>query len=329
MRDLEEDIMKVFAAAGNDDVARVYLADFGEGRTIEFVESLQPPYPREEKWILMLSTLFGCPVQCLICDAGGSYKGKLTKEEMLVQIDYLIRQYYPDMKVPASKFKIQFARMGEPAFNMEVLDVLEELPTRYQAPGLMPSLSTIAPQSGRKFFQRLLEIKDRIYSGGRFQFQFSLHTTDEKLRDRLIPVKKWSFTQMAEYGQSFYQPGDRKITLNFALAAGMPLDPQVLLRYFHPDRYLIKITPVNPTCRVAQHGIESYVVPDRPETGETLAQSLVSSGYEVIVSIGEVEENLIGSNCGQYVLRYLNGEVPVKDGYTYLLEDLSSELSTC
>jgi 23S rRNA (adenine2503-C2)-methyltransferase len=316
--------MKVFAAAGCDDIATVYLAEFAPHRAIEFVESIQPPIPRDEKWILMVSTLFGCPVGCQICDAGGAYSGRLTRDEILIQIDYLVKKRYPDGLIPAQKFKIQFARMGEPAYNPAVIDVLEALPSRYNAPGLMPSLSTIAPKGTDRFFERLCEVKDRYYSNGKFQFQYSLHTTDEKLRDQLIPVKKWGFAQMAEFGQTFRQPGDRKITLNFALAAGNPLDPGVLLKYFRPDDYLIKITPVNPTYQVLKHGVNSYLNPDLPEEDGGLVESLESCGYEVIVSIGEVEENLIGSNCGQYVLNYLKTGAKLQDGYQYELYELLS-----
>jgi 23S rRNA (adenine2503-C2)-methyltransferase len=317
--------MKVFAAAGCDDIATVYMAEFAPHRAIEFVESVQPPIPRDEKWILMVSTLFGCPVGCQICDAGGSYAGKLTMEEIFVQIDYLVKKRYPDGFIPALKFKIQFARMGEPAYNPAVLDVLEALPGRYNAPGLMPSLSTIAPHGTDRFFKRLLEIKDRLYGDGSFQFQFSLHTTDEKLRDKLIPVKKWSFSRMADYGRSFRRPGDRRITLNFALADGNPLDPQVLLQYFDPEHYLIKITPVNPTYQVQKHGLQSFIDPKSHSENNELLESLRACGYEVIVSIGEVEENLIGSNCGQYVLNYMKAGAKMEDGYTYEVVHLPGE----
>ena len=74
--------MKVFARSGREELAMVYLARFDNDKTIEFVESLEPGYSREEKWVLILSTLFGCPVACSICDAGNEYKGKLSKEEL-------------------------------------------------------------------------------------------------------------------------------------------------------------------------------------------------------------------------------------------------------
>ena len=316
--------MKVTAVAGSDQIAMVYIADFGQGRAVEFVESVQMPLPREKKWVLMVSTLFGCPVKCRMCDAGGAYLGKLTSEEILTQIDYLVQKRFPGGIIPVEKFKIQFARMGEPSFNSSVLDVLTVLPNRYHAAGLIPSLSTIAPRGVDRFFDTLIEIKERLYPNGQFQFQYSLHTTDESLRDQLIPVKKWTFAQMAEYGNRFYRPGDRKLTLNFALAKGMPIAPEVLSRYFDPDKYLVKITPLNPTCQAVKNGLSSYLDPYGKKGDHEIVRLLADWGYEVIVAIGEAEENQIGSNCGQYLLKYLDERTPVANGYTYQLQSLSS-----
>jgi 23S rRNA (adenine2503-C2)-methyltransferase len=309
--------MKIVATTGNPELATVYMADMGDERLIEFVEACQPPYGRDERWILMVSTLFGCPVKCLFCDAGGGYRGKPSAEEILMQIDHMVKEWFPDGVVPAAKFKIQFARMGEPSLNMAVLDALEELPRRYQARGLMPSISTIAPNGTDAFFERLIEVKNRLYPGGRFQFQYSIHTTDAARRDELIPVKKWDFARIAAYGERFHRMGDRKITLNFALAENSPIEADVLTRYFDPSLYLIKLTPVNPTSRAVQNNLASHIDPTRPETAESVAQPLLEAGYEVIVSIGEVEENAIGSNCGQYVLNYLESGQMVDGGYTY------------
>ena len=131
--------------AGNEDIAMVYIVETDSGHLVECVESVQPPLPREKKWVLLVSTMFGCPIGCLMCDAGGYYHGKPTKDEIFSQIDFLVDKRFPDRKIPCEQFKIQFARMGEPSLNLQVLDVLQELPERYQAPGLMPSISTVAP----------------------------------------------------------------------------------------------------------------------------------------------------------------------------------------
>jgi len=310
--------MKVLAKTGREDIAMVYLAETTTGKLIEFAESLQPPLPIERKWVLTISTLYGCPVGCRFCDAGGWYEGRISKDDIIAQIDFLIKKRFLNNHVYVEKFKIQFARIGEPSYNPYILEVLDSLVSLYDAPGLIISFSTIAPNNTDNFFKKLIEIKNKNYVG-RFQFQYSLHTTDEKLRDWLIPMKKWTFKTMSEYGKSFYKEGDRKITLNFALADGMPVDPNILLKYFPPNLFLIKVTPINPTHRATRNRMISML--PHHEKSEIFTK-LRNAGYEVILSIGESEENLIGSNCGQYITAYKKTGELIEGGYTYPLQKI-------
>lgn len=313
--------MKVIASSGKDDLAVVYIGEMRDSHFVEFVESVQPPVPREKKWVLIVSSLFGCPVGCSFCDAGIAYRGKLSKEEILAQIDFPVKKRFPDGNIPAEKFKVQFARVGEPSFNYAVIEVLSELPFRYNASGLLPCVSTIAPFGSDVFFDRLLEVRKKIYKGKNFQLQFSIHTTDEKLRDKLIPVKKWKFKKISEYGEVFFEKGYRKITLNFALTADAPMDTSLLSKYFNPDKFLIKITPINPTHKALQNKISSFIEPENNERLEILIDKLKNAGYEVITSIGILEENNIGSNCGQYLQKHLAEKENLKDSYTYKVEN--------
>ena len=310
--------MKIIAKSEKEDLAVVYIGEFRNGRRIECVESLQPPFSRRKKWVLIISVMYGCPVQCRFCDAGYYYRGPVSKDDMLEQIDYLVSTRYPDKQVETDKFKIQFARMGEPALNTAVLDVLEELPHRYRVPGLMPTVSTIAPRSCKDFFTRLLDIKKTLYSE-RFQLQFSLHTTDPERRSWLIPVRTLSFAEIAAYGKRFYQGQGRKITLNFALDNQSELDPGVLLNYFSPETYLIKITPVNPTYSARDNNLRTS------ERITGTCEHIRAHGYDVILSIGEMEENKIGSNCGQYIQKKLTQQTQLQDSYTYQLQELREE----
>lgn len=310
--------MKVLARTGKDDIAVVYIAESDEGKLVEFVESVHPPNTREKKWVLMLSTLYGCPVKCRFCDAGNYYQGRLSEEEILSQIDYLVEKRFPDKKVNVEKFKIQFTRIGEPSFNSNVLKVLTKLPGLYDAPGLIISLSTIAPVGTDDFFEKLKSIKKKKYPKN-FQFQYSLHSTDENMRDWLIPVKKWDFKKMSDYGDEFYEEGGKKIVLNFALAERAIVDPEVLLKYFSPDTFIIKVTPVNPTFQMKKNGIIS-VLPQLK--GNKIISKLQSAGYEVIVSIGDLEENFIGSNCGQYLSSYKRKNTEIEGAYTYDIQKI-------
>jgi 23S rRNA (adenine2503-C2)-methyltransferase len=308
--------MKIVAKTENNDIATVYVARTKQGKLIEFVESVQPPIPREEKWVLIISTLYGCPVKCKFCDSGGFYNGKLSKEDIFDQIDFMVSTRFPNRKLSIPKFKIQFARMGEPALNPAVLDVLDEFDQRFDAPGFLPSVSTIAPIGCESFLERLLEIKNEKYLGN-FQMQFSIHTTDEERRNWLIPVRKWSFQQIADFGKRFKSKEDKKITLNFALAKENVIDTDVLLKYFDPDIFLIKITPINPTYKAEENHLSSAIF-DKDDLAIT--DKIREVGYDVILSIGELEENQIGSNCGQHLMNYMNENEKPEGAYSYSLE---------
>ena len=52
-------MMEVIAEQGNEELAKVYVASMrgSSEYLVEFVESIQPPIPREKKWVLIVSTL--------------------------------------------------------------------------------------------------------------------------------------------------------------------------------------------------------------------------------------------------------------------------------
>jgi 23S rRNA (adenine2503-C2)-methyltransferase len=290
----------------------------GDPRSVvEFVESLQPPLPRESKWVLIVSTMFGCPIGCQMCDAGGEFAGMLTREEILAQVDALVLRRYPDRQVPIRKFKIQFARMGEPSLNPSVLGAMEAIPSSYDAPGLLVSLSTVAPTRSERFFEKLAAVKEKLYRAGRFQLQFSIHSTNPEMRRELIPVPTWTLKQIASYGERFCCPeeGDRRVVLNFAPVVGYDVDASVIAADFDPHKFIIKLTPLNPTLRASRRGLRSVIEPGSPGTWETLLSDFTGEGFDVILSIGEPEENRIGSNCGQLVRRALRESGGSRDAY--------------
>jgi 23S rRNA (adenine2503-C2)-methyltransferase len=295
--------LEIISRHGREDLAFVYVARMGgrRGGYVEFVESLQPPLPRDEKWVLIVSTLAGCPVKCPICDANSQPGAPLSARQILAQIDHMVSQRFPGGDIRVEKFKVQFARMGDPALNPAVLDVLEELPSLYMAPALIPCISTIAPRKGLPFLERLIEIKSDLYSEGRFQMQISIHSTDEGERDFLMPYPKMTLAEISAYGDKFFTYGDRKITLNFATPKGFEVDTGKMRQLFDPERFIIKITPVNPTRNMEAHRLESLVIGERPEEAAPLVTSFEEAGFDVILSIGELGENAIGSNCGQFV----------------------------
>lgn len=296
------DLIEKYAAG---EIATAFLGRTSLGNEVEFAEATQPPFSRNEKEVILVSTMAGCPVGCRMCDAGTFYRGNLTADEIFEQIDYVVFNRFAGRSVPSNKFKIQFAKMGEPALNDSVLEVLDLLPGRYQAPGLLPSVSTTAPAGRDRFFAALFEIKEKHYRG-RFQLQFSIHSTDDRQRAERLPIKKWDLQQIGRYGKEFVKERDKKISLNFALAQDSLIDADSLAEIFDPAHFLVKITPLNPTYQGIRNGMVSGVdaversLPFHPG----LMKEMTERGFEVILSIGALEENKIGSNCGQSVLRH-------------------------
>ncbi len=298
---------RIVESKKKDGLGEILVASLrGDGsHLVEFVDTRDPRFPVEEKWVTILSTQFGCPVGCLFCDAGGMFLGNLMPGEMLFLLDFLVDRRFPGRKVPVPKWKLHFARMGEPALNPSVLEVLEMLPERYDAPGLIPTVPTIAPARSGAWFERLLEIKNRLYPGGRFQVQFSANSTDEDYRDRIMPHPKWSLEEIARFGETWFEEGDRKLTLNFALGPGIPFDPARVAELFDPGKFLVKITPVNQTERARENGIATFLAPERTSLPEEILAPLEEARFEVVLSIGEAEEIDLGTNCGQAVSRIL------------------------
>lgn len=295
-------------SSGNPDLAMVHVGEDGAGRRFEFVDSIQPPRSRDEKWVVIVSTMYGCPVGCQFCDAGGGYQGKVDAQGMLWQVRQAVDARFGEGNAPRTDMlKVQFARMGDPALNDQVLDALVGLRAAYPDTNVVASVSTVGPTASRGFLHRLREVKDQHYPGGAFQLQFSIHSTDREVRARLCPIRTLSFDEMAAIGESFRDPGDKRVTLNFCLIDGIPIDPAVVRGHFDPEHFLIKLTPLNPTTRAESAGLVSLIEKGREEAARDFIEGFRDQGFDVLLSIGEYEENQIGSNCGQYLGR-INGE---------------------
>ncbi|SHM64680.1 23S rRNA (adenine2503-C2)-methyltransferase [Caldanaerovirga acetigignens] len=44
---------------------------------------------------------------------------------------------------------------------------------------------------------------------------------------------------------------------------------------------------------------------------------MFESDYDVTISVGDIRENLIGSNCGQYIIRFLKERPELRGAYTF------------
>lgn len=288
--------MRILYERGLDELATVYAAGYrGSGRHIlEFVDSLSGSRDILEKWVIVLSSQFGCPVGCPMCDTKGYFNGDPTLDELLSQVGFLVGKRFPDGHIPTKKFKVQFARMGEPALNPNIPRAVELIGDIYDSPGYMPCISTTAPDGCGGFFDSIKELNHDLFMG-RFQLQFSVHSTDRRQRDSLIPINKWDLESISRYGEEFFV-GGRKVALNFAMAPENRLDANVISGLFSPEVFMVKLTPVNPTQQALMNDLvrEDLVEEEIPQIC-----SLRDNGFQVVLSVGDPRENSLGSNCGQ------------------------------
>lgn len=292
--------IEIISMTGTPDVAEIFVARTRTGdddSMIEFVSGLDWRHPREEKWIINVSTQFGCPVGCAFCDAAHRFFGNLTADEMLAQVRTVLDRH-PGLAARCAKLKVHFARMGEPALNPHVLTAMARLPGMVQSPGLWACVATTAPGGTEAWFDRLLELRDSQFPR-RFQLQFSVNSTSEAARARLVPVALQPFAWIREYAARFHEPGGRMVVLNFALAETIPFDARELGRHFDPATTCVKLTPLNPTDAGQDNLLESM----SRERLEQACAEVLAQGFPTVLSIGDPREDEIGSNCGQSVRR--------------------------
>lgn len=295
--------MRIVSTLDAGPAGRAYLARLAgsERRLVEFLDTVEPGVPKEDKWVAMLSTQAGCVIGCRMCDGGAlNWRGNVPPAEIAAQLRRIVRDN-PGLDARRHpKLKVHFARLGEPALNPGMPEVLERLAAEWGGPGLLPVFSTMAPDApvAAESLEAVRAVKDRLYAGGRFQLQFSLHSTDEADRRRAMRARPWSLERVADFGRRWWRPGDRKITLNFPLSPDLALDPAAAARVFDPARFLFKIAAIHPTHAAEAHGgSRPWTV--APPDAAWAAEGLRAHGFEVLLAPSARGAAEPAISCGQ------------------------------
>ena len=108
----------------------------------------QKMLPLEQKWVVTVSTQYGCSMGCTFCDVPKVGPGRNATFNDLVNQVFMAMQLHPEVKY-SRRLNLHYARMGEPTWNQNVLDsaiYLEgNLGAQYK---LHPVVSTTRPGSG-------------------------------------------------------------------------------------------------------------------------------------------------------------------------------------
>lgn len=268
--------------------------------------------PLSEKWVITISTQYGCSMNCSFCDVPKVGPGRnVTMNDLIGQILSGL-MLHPEIK-ESERLNIHFARMGEPSFNPDVLDcakwLKEHIDPEYK---VHPVISTMMPKRNvwlKTFIHTWMRIKNRIYKGNA-GLQISINSTNEDERALMFNDNALRLPEISKIMEGVIPVG-RKITLNFAIA-GYEINPQVLLDYFSPDHYLIKLTPMHKTETAESNKIQTEGDFTDYHPYEEHEQKLKNAGYDVIVFLASEYEDLGRITCGNAILSGTMPEIGYK-----------------
>lgn len=306
------------------------IGDYGKERNIKadflgFTKELNGVENGEikslsEKWVITLSTQYGCIQNCTFCDCPKvKFKGNASFNDLKQQF-YSAVKCFPDVKY-TDRLNLHYARMGEPLFNIAVFDFTEwlwnnkkvlmnELGLRIET--IHPVLTTSLPTRLSQLEERLLrwiDIKNNLYNG-QAGLQISVNSTSNSQRDVMFSGNAMRLEDFAQLAEKFPDPIGRKYTLNFALASDYIVDAKLLASMFDSEKWMCKITPIhnNNACKANNietiGGYESYLPYKQVE------EDLKKNGFDTLVFVPSMDEEDGLVTCGNALLS--GSEIKVK-----------------
>ena len=187
-----------------------YVFEFSDG---EIVEGVLMKYKYGNT--LCISTQVGCRMGCKFCASTlQGLKRNLTAGEMLEQVLLVNRDLGGDLKKRAVT-NIVLMGMGEPLDNYE---------------NVSKFLKLVSSQDGLNISQRNITLSTcgivpKIYQlandGFSVTLTISLHATDDKLRQKLMPVAKaYSIKEILDACKYYFEKTGRRFAFEYALVNG-------------------------------------------------------------------------------------------------------------
>lgn len=263
--------------------------------------------PLTEKWVITISSQYGCSMNCTFCDVPKVGTGRNATFYDLINQVLTGLKLHPEIE-HTKRLNIHFARMGEPTFNPHVLDAAkwfhQHLLPEHEI--VHPVVSTMMPKNNKwlkLFIHTWMRIKNRLYNGNA-GLQLSINSTNEKERNLMFSNNALALPDIAKIMEGIVPVG-RKITLNFAVA-DYEINSDVLLRYFNPELYIIKLTPMHKTNEALKNEIKTHGNYTEYYPYEEYDKNLQKAGYDVLVFIASKEEDESRITCGNAILSEIN-----------------------
>lgn len=296
-------IMVMGGARGR--VETVSMGDYGKDVNLNKdirVEDHYPLLPLTDKWVVTISTQYGCSMGCQFCDVPRVGKGtNCSLGDLQGQVLHALK-LFPEVTY-SNRLNIHYARMGEPTFNPHVLDhakwMKDHIDPEYN---VHPVLTTMLPRNNewlKVMLHAWMRIKNRVYNGNA-GLQLSINSTNEEERSRIFSKNSVTLLEASRLVEGMVPVG-RKIVLNFPVCE-WEIDATKLIQYFDPERFIVKLTPMHKTATSDKFGHKTLGDYVSPEPYKIIERELRSEGYEVLVFIASEDEDHGMITCGNALL---------------------------
>lgn len=292
-------------------------ADFmGLNREIHKVEHTEL-LPLTEKWVITISTQYGCSMGCKFCDVPKVGKGiNATYNDLKNQIVAGL-SLHPEI-TSTKRLNVHYARMGEPTWNYNIIDftknMRKELYSYIGRSLIHPVVSTMMPKNNVKlnnFINDWLEIKNYDFRGDA-GLQLSINSTNENERNEMFSGNAMSLEDISAMTKYWDMPKGRKYTLNFAVAE-YEINAEKLRDLFSPDKFIIKLTPMHKTSTAIENGIKTKGDYTTYYPYRDIEEELKKVGFDVLVFIASEYEDLGRITCGNAILSGTLPECPYEE----------------
>ncbi|MCK9369274.1 Fe-S-oxidoreductase [Candidatus Dojkabacteria bacterium] len=266
-----------------------------------------------EKWVITLSTQYGCTQKCNFCDCPKiPFKGNATFDDLKKQL-YSALSMFPK-NTYTDRLNIHYARMGEPAFNssnvFKFTEWLQDSKRTFQKETgvrvevLHPVFTTSIPTRLKNMQEVILDwcyIKNVVYHG-QAGLQLSINSTDDSQRNKMFNNLSLSLKDISKIANKLPEPIGRKYCLNFAFASDSIIDGDKLVSLFDPDKFMCKITPIhnNNACRA--NGIETIDGYKSFTPYKGVEENLKAAGFDTLVFVPSMDEENGLVTCGNSIL---------------------------
>lgn len=268
--------------------------------------------PLSEKWVVTLSTQYGCPMKCTFCDVPKiKFRGNASFDDLKKQL-YSAISLFPDVKY-TERLNIHFARMGDPIFNENVFEFSRWLAsnkrslaseTGLRVEVIHPVLTTSLPNKFKRLEERIQEwcrIKNEDFNG-QAGLQFSINSTSEKQREQMFSGLSLPLPEFSKICEKLPEPISRKYCLNFAYSTNFEINGKLVKSLFDPEKFMCKITPIHNNNACKENKIETLGGYETYLPYKKVEESLKEQGFDVLVFVPSMDEENGLVTCGNAIL---------------------------